>query len=114
MSKEKKNGHREGLWYEIIILLLLMGLSMMLGIRLYCKQWVDACNSAVWIVCWVIWYRIWKDSMRCRRENRYLKDMIATSVVGLSVVKHILEKEKDDDDDDDAKKGDSQADKEEK
>ena len=118
MSKEKKNGRREGLWYEIIIVLLLIGLSMMLGIRLYRKEWVDAFNNSLWIVCWMIWYKIWKDSIRCQRENRHLRDMIATTVVGLSVVKHVMEKEGDDKKNDGSDAGaqnsDSQTNEEEK
>lgn len=105
MSKEKKNGHREGLWYEIIVIALLIGLSMMLGVRLYCKEWADAFNSALWIVCWVIWYRIWKDAMRYREENHHLKKMLASTMGGLMAIRHIME-ENDDDEEDEAKKGD--------
>lgn len=112
MSKEKKNGHREGLWYEIIVIALLIGLSMTLGVRLYCKEWENAFSSALWIACWVVWYRIWKDAMRYREENRLLKGMVSAAIIGLEVVKHSLH---DDDDDEEkraeagAQSGDSQA-----
>lgn len=113
MSKEKKNGRSSGLWLEIIVLALLIGLSMMFGIRLYCREWVDACSSAIWIACWVVWYKIWKDKKRYQAENRHLKGMVSAAIIGLEAVKHSLH---DDDDDEEnraeagAQKGDSQAD----
>jgi hypothetical protein len=102
MSKEKKNGHREGLWYEIIVMALLIGLSMTLGVRLYCKEWVDAFISALWIACWVVWYRIWKDAMRYCVENHHLKKILTSTMGGLMAIRHIMEEN----DEDDAKKDD--------
>lgn len=103
MSEKEKKGRKAGLWLEIIVLVLLIGLSMMLGIRLYCKDWLNAVSYAIWIACWVVWYKIWKDSMRNLYENRHLKEMLHTTVASLVTLRKIM----DDDEEDDDKKGDN-------
>ena len=104
MSEKEKKGRKAGLWLEIIVLALLIGLSMMLGIRLYCKDWLNAVSYAIWIACWIVWYRIWKNSMRYLHENRRLKEMLYTTVAGLVAVRKMME---DDDEDEDDNKGDN-------
>ena len=101
MSEKERKGRKDGLWLEIIVLVLLIGLSMMLGIRLYCKDWLNAVNCAICIACWVVWYKIWKDAMRYLYENRHLKEMLHTTVASLVTLRKIM------DDDEDDNKGDN-------
>ena len=60
MCEKERNGRNVGFVSEIIMIALMMGLSMMLGIRVYCKEWLEAASCLLWIACWAVWYGIWK------------------------------------------------------
>lgn len=103
MSKKEKNGRKPGLWFEIVSSVILISLSMLLGIALFCHEWQVAIAHSLYIILWALWYRAQKANIRLLYENRHLKGLIVTAIAGLEVATQ----SKEDKDEHDA--GDSEA-----
>lgn len=104
MSKKEKNGRKPGLWFEIVSSVILISLSMLLGIALFCHEWREAIANSLYIILWALWYRAQKAKTQLLYENRHLKEMLYTTAVGLVAVRKMME---DDDEDEDDNKGDN-------
>lgn len=87
MSKEKKNGRKPGLWFEIVSSVILISLSMLLGIALSCQEWRVAIALSICIILWALWYRAQKANTRLLYENRHLKGLIVATIAGLEAVR---------------------------
>jgi len=73
----KQNKARKIDWFVFTIYAIVGMLTGILILRIWRHEIMDSINNAIWITCWFVWFRIYKQAESRRMENEGLKIITA-------------------------------------
>lgn len=73
----KQNKTRKIDWFKVAIYTVVGMLTGMLISSIWRHEIMDSINNAIWITCWFVWFRIYKQAESRRMENEGLKIITA-------------------------------------